>query len=256
MENTKLKYAFIIPYRNRSEHKHFFDNYMKYILEDYDKESYLILYIHQKNDLPFNRGAMKNMGFVYVKKNYPKIYKNMNFIFNDIDTVPYKKNLLDYETKQGTIKHFFGFNFALGGIFSIKGKDFEDINGFPNYWNWGFEDNVIHKRALKHNIKIDRSKFYKVGSHKILHFCDAISKTLDSNILNTQFNKKYVEVDGLSKLKNQKFEKDKNENMVHVYSFDSYYHHTKTKNINYPVTNGSFISNPNKQNSIKTLLFN
>lgn len=256
MENTKLKYAFIIPYRNRPEHKHFFDNYMKYILEDYDVESYLLLYIHQKNDLPFNRGAMKNMGFVYVKKNYPKIYKNMNFIFNDIDTVPYKKNLLDYETKQGTIKHFFGFNFALGGIFSIKGKDFENINGFPNYWQWGFEDNVIHKRALKHNIKIDRSNFYKVGSHKILHFCDAISKTLDSNILNTQFNKNYVEVDGLSKLKNQKFEKDKNENMIHVYSFDSYYDYKKTKNINYPVTNGSSISNPNKQNSIKTLLFN
>ncbi len=251
-ENIQL--VFIIPYRNRVEHKHFFERYMKYILEDYDQSSYLLLYIHQTNERPFNRGAMKNIGFIYVKQTYPTQYKNMTFIFNDIDTVPYRKNLLEYTTVEGTVKHFFGFNFALGGIFSIKGSDFEKIDGFPNYWQWGFEDNIIYKRAIENNIIVDRSNFYKIGSHQILHFCDAIHKALDKYVLSTQFDKNHKEKDGLSKLKNVKYNKDK-ENMVDVLHFESYYSNDNSNTVIYPVTNGSKIQNPNKVNKNKTLLF-
>jgi hypothetical protein len=253
LTESTIKIAFIVPYRDREEHKHFFEKYMKYILEDYDPSTYDILYIHQENELPFNRGAMKNIGFLYLKHTYPEHYKEITLVFHDIDTVPYIKNLLDYETTKGVIKHFFGFQFALGGIFSIKGSDFEKIDGFPNYWQWGFEDNVIQKRVLDEKLEIDRSCFYKIGTHKILHFCDAIQKTLNRNVLQNQFDKKYKEEDGLSKLQNVKFKRE--DSMVHVTNFDTFYSYKQEELINFPVTNGSKITNPKNQRQTKTLLF-
>ena len=57
------KIVFIIPYRDRVEHKEFFTVYMKHVLEDIPKTDYEIYFVEQKNTLPFNRGAMKNIGF-------------------------------------------------------------------------------------------------------------------------------------------------------------------------------------------------
>ena len=60
---------FIVPYRNRIEHKFFFSKQMSFILEN--EIDYEIYFVHQFDKRPFNRGAMKNIGFLAMKKKYP-----------------------------------------------------------------------------------------------------------------------------------------------------------------------------------------
>ena len=115
------KLVFIVPYRDRVHHKQFFTKYIEFILEDYKKEDYEIFFSHQCDNRPFNRGAMKNIGFLAMKQKYPQDYGNITFVFHDVDTVPYTKNLFSYETTHNRIKHFYGYRYALGGIVSIKG---------------------------------------------------------------------------------------------------------------------------------------
>ena len=57
------KIIFIVPYRNREQQKFFFQNYMKYILEDIPEEKVAVYFAHQADTREFNRGAMKNLGF-------------------------------------------------------------------------------------------------------------------------------------------------------------------------------------------------
>jgi hypothetical protein len=170
------KIIFIVPYRNRITHKFFFSKYMTSNLKD--KNDYEIYFSHQSDQRPFNRGAAKNIGFLAIKNKYPDNYKDISFVFNDIDTIPFH-DILNYETTKGTIKHFYGFNYALGGIVSIQGSDFEKINGFPNYWGWGMEDAILQKRCERYNLNIDRSHFYTIGSPEILHLFDGVSRIIN-----------------------------------------------------------------------------
>ena len=136
---------FIVPYRDRDQQKCVFERNMKYIMEDYDNNDYKIFFSEQSQDgRTFNRGAIKNIGFLAMKNLYPEHYKNITFVFNDVDCFPYTKNLLDYKTKKGIIKHFFGFKHVLGGMFSITGTDFEEILGFPNFWTWNQDSRPLN----------------------------------------------------------------------------------------------------------------
>jgi hypothetical protein len=167
--------VFIVPYRNRVQHKFFFSKYMSFILEDQD--DYEIYFSHQCDARTFNRGATKDIGFIAIKEKYPQHYQNITFIFNDIDTIPFNK-IFDYQTTHGVVKHHYGFKYALGGIVVIKGADFEKINGFPCFWGWGMEDNALQKRCDAHGLVVDRSVFYNIGSPEILQLFDGISRII------------------------------------------------------------------------------
>ena len=195
------KRIFIVPYRNRLEQKFFFSKQMSFILEDCD--DYEIYFSHQCDSRQFNRGATKNIGFLAMKEKYPHHYKEITFIFNDVDTLPFHK-LFDYQTVKGVVKHYYGFDFCLGGITAIRGSDFEKINGFPSFWYWGWEDTVIYERAKAANIKINRDNFYRFGDASILHLMDGVQKTYSINMYEKYKNQSIT--DGLSTLKNVRYE--------------------------------------------------
>lgn len=200
---TIPKIVFIIPYRNRAKEKLHFSVYMKYILEDYNEDDYEIYYSHQMNDKPFTRGGTKNIGFLVIKEKYPNDYKNITFVFNDVDTVPSEKNMLNYITKKGIVKHFYGFTYTLGGIFSIVGEDFETCNGFPNLFGWGIEDNAMNDRVISNNIKIDRSVFYPIRSREIINIVGDTRRIIN-NKDPEEYNKRKL-IDNLNTIKNLEY---------------------------------------------------
>jgi len=175
MTNSAPSRIFIVPYRNRKEQKFFFSHQMTFLLDGQD--DYEIYFVHQNDQRSFNRGATKNIGFLAMKDKYPNDYQNITFIFNDVDTVPFYK-IFDYQTSPGTVKHYYGFEYALGGIVVINGGDFEKINGYPNFWGWGMEDACLQKRCFRNGIQIDRSQFYKIGSPEILQLFDGVSRLI------------------------------------------------------------------------------
>ena len=215
-ETSIPKIVFIVPYRNRENDKIHFDVYMKkYLLEDISEQDYAIYYSHQNDNRAFNRGATKNIGFLAIREKYPDHYKDITFVFNDIDTLPFKKNMLNYQTSKGVVKHFFGFNFALGGIFSITGEDFERSKGFPNYWGWGWEDNVMNNRCTETGIKIDRSTFYPIKHNDILQTNSNSSKVLNNQRpdINKSLNNNFYTI------KNLEYTID--ENVININNFDT-----------------------------------
>ena len=149
----------IVPYRDREPQRSAFMKIMPHIVEDLNCK---ILFVHQRDRRPFNRGAMKNLGFIFVKNMYPNHYKDITLVFHDIDNMPWYKGQFSYQTGRNIINHFYGFPHALGGVFAIKGWDFEHLNGFPNFWTWGLEDNMIQRRAEQYGKRIIRPQFVNI----------------------------------------------------------------------------------------------
>jgi len=160
-----MKYNFIIPYRDRPDHLNEFINRFTYFIKEanIDAEFY---FIHQIHPGPFNRGAMKNIGFL----EFLKTRSDGLFIFHDVDLFPTYWGSIDYNTKYGEIRHSMGHKGEnLGGVVCFWKNEFEKINGFPNYWGWGIEDATLLHRAKKYNIPIDESNFVYLDDTKKIY---------------------------------------------------------------------------------------
>jgi hypothetical protein len=237
MNTVVPKIVFIVPYRDRTEHLKIFKEQMKLVLEDYEPNDYKFIFAHQCDTRTFNRGAMKNIGFIVLKTMYPNDYKNITLVFNDVDCFPVRKELLNYYTSMGVIKHFYGFNYTLGGIFSITGADFERLNGFPNFWGWGYEDNMMQKRAEKGRLIIDRTNFFKINDiNNIVQLMHG--STRDMNM--SDFEKFAVNTtDGITNISGVDYKYDAETNFVNITNFTTGYEEQKKETFTYDVRKGN-----------------
>ena len=205
---------FIVPYRNREEEKTTFIAHMNKYLEEHD--DWEIFFAHQCDTRPFNRGAMKNIGFLAMKDKYPEHYKNITFIFHDVDNYPRTIGSVPYTTTLGVVSHFYGFNYTLGGMFAIKGQDFELTKGFPNLWGWGFEDNEMQKRSIDVGLRIDRSSFFPINDTAIIHESNDQYRVFSANEL-ISYNRGIL--GNITSLKNVSWEL--NGNMINITGFET-----------------------------------
>ena len=219
------KRIIIVPYRDREKHKEqFLERMNDYLKEDDDWELY---FSHQCDRRPFNRGASRNIGFLAMKVKYPNHYKDISFIFQDVDTLPVINGYFPYDTKDGVVAHYYGFDFALGGIVVIKGKDFEKIKGYPNFWGWGFEDNNLYKKCIINDLLVDRSIFIE---NKNREDRDKYITRLDNDETKRLLTKEEVyrqaenNIDDITDLKNVTF--TINNQFINITSFEPKVPHT------------------------------
>jgi len=230
------KLIFIVPYRDRAQQQQFFSAHMNVILEDIPKQDYEIYYIHQADAREFNRGAMKNIGFLAMKNKYPNDYQNITFVFNDVDTMPFSKNFLNYETSAGVVKHFYGYTFALGGIVSVNGSDFEKTLGYPNFWTWGYEDNLLQKRILSAGIEIDRSQFYPIMDKNIFQMKDGITRIVNRG----EFERFVADTtEGWQSITGLQYSIDDSTKFINVTAFDTGFQEKKELTRVHDLRNGS-----------------
>ena len=197
-------YYIIVPYRDREAQLSIFLSHMPYLLEGLNHEVY---FAHQKDRRFFNRGAMKDIGFIHAKEKYPDHYKDINFVFHDVDTFLSKKGMTDFKTTKGIVKHVLGFERTFGGIFVMKGSDFENMNGFPCIWNWGMEDNALKLRWLTkmkkgNDKKIDYTQFHHINSKKVIMLWHGDQKVFNRHEAWNAYERSTNFKDGINKIRN------------------------------------------------------
>lgn len=147
-------FTIVVPYRNRPEQLSRFVSHMEAFLQD---QPFRILVVEQSEGLPFNRGALLNIGFSLACSTSKWI------TFHDVDMLPLD-NSCQYRFPEYVLHHAgnaeqFGYRMPyrnyIGGVLSVTIKTFQQVNGYSNrYWGWGAEDDDLYLRLWLQRIPI------------------------------------------------------------------------------------------------------
>jgi hypothetical protein len=161
----------VVPYRAREAHlQQFVPHLRAYFSRDKidHRIPYRALIVEQENGLPFNRGALKNIGFVLGREDSDYT------VFHDVDYLPIWADYTWADTPTAII--WYGaevrpivpgrpeimqhdMNQFFGAVLLTPNALFAQVNGFSNlYWGWGFEDMDLTSRFDAANIKRNRRK--------------------------------------------------------------------------------------------------
>ena len=173
-----MRYYFIVPYRDRPEDKAAMQAYFHARVLPVCPTA-ILLFVQQLDSRPFNRGALKNLGALHVRRIHPN--EDCTLVFHDVDLHPRSVKASDFEVDQGTVKQLFGIGKTLGGIFSVRLSDFSRSRGFPNYWGWGWEDNLVFSRISSTGSKVLR--LVTTGERERNAFTTSFRKLISRNCI-------------------------------------------------------------------------
>jgi hypothetical protein len=162
----------VVPYRDRPQHlRQFIPHVRAYFARDKrDKEiDYRVLVIEQTNGLPFNLGALRNIGFELggVETDYT--------CFHDVDYLPiwadyswsdapagivwYGAELRPIAPGRSKTQMGHNLNEFFGGVILTPNDLFRKVDGFSNtYWGWGAEDNDLRCRFRATGVEMQRRR--------------------------------------------------------------------------------------------------
>ncbi|KAM4544102.1 beta-1,4-galactosyltransferase 1-like [Fundulus diaphanus] len=204
MSKMCVNVAFIIPFRNRSEHLNHWLYYLHPILIRQQLD-YGVYVINQEGDGVFNRAKLKNIGFVEALHEYD--YEC--FAFADVDLVPIDdRNLYrcsDHPRHLSVAIDKFNYilssKTAFGGVSLLSKEQFLKVNGFSNtFWGWGGEDDDLYNRIVLRGMSISRPDSQIAKYTMIKHQRDVHNEVNPKNAVKVQETQNDIDTDGLNSL--------------------------------------------------------
>lgn len=154
--NRKL--GVIVPFRNRYNQ---ICDFIERISVHLNKSEipFELIFIKQDDAKLFNRGMLLNIGFKQAQK-----LECDYVVFHDIDMLPIDVDYSYVDHPVHLATNFKDedrvlFDTYFGGVTLFPMNDFKRINGYSNkYWGWGYEDDDLLLRCIKHDIELDTLK--------------------------------------------------------------------------------------------------
>jgi hypothetical protein len=161
----KQRLKIVVPYRDRKEHLGQFLPYIQDYLADIDIPYHIVI-AEQEEGQVFNRGAIKNAGFILGGvADYT--------CFHDVDYLPLDADYSWAEIPTGLVSagarttpietdaplKVIGPDMTIffGGAVIVPDKVFRQVDGYSNeYWGWGYEDTDLVTRFKSEGITCSR----------------------------------------------------------------------------------------------------
>lgn len=160
----------VVPYRDRAEHRARFVPHLRaWFAERQPDIPYRVTFVEQAAGLPFNRGLIKNIGFVLGEGGsaYTCLH-DIDYLPADADygwadcptcllwsgaeARPVAPGLSDAVIRTDTAS-------TLGGVLLMPNAVFRAVDGYSNlYWGWGSEDIDLSLRIRGRRIPTDRRR--------------------------------------------------------------------------------------------------
>jgi hypothetical protein len=161
----------VVPYRAREAHLRLFVPHVRaYFSRDKVDRAipYRVLIVEQESGLPFNRGALKNIGFLLGRDDsdytafhdvdYLPIWADYSWVDQPTTIVWYGAEVRPLAPgRSESVAHDMNQFFA--GVVLVPNLLFEQVNGYANtYWGWGYEDMDLVNRFTAAGIARGRRK--------------------------------------------------------------------------------------------------